>query len=225
MNEKNENKLIQAKGLERSFGKVEVLKGIDFSIEQGEQIAIQGASGSGKSTLLHILGGLDKPTGGTLVINHKDISRYSDDELAEYRNKNVGFIFQFHFLLPGMNCLENILLPGKISGQNLKEITHTSKELASELGVSHCLDKMPFEISGGEQQRINLIRAVSLNPGLILCDEPTGNLDSKNSQKVAELLKNLAEKRHSTLIVVTHDENVASHYSRKIIIEDGRLIS
>lgn len=215
---------IRLENVEKSFGKTKVLRGLNISIEQKELVAIRGASGSGKSTLLYLLGGLDQPTSGKVVIDQKNLSNMGDEDLANFRNESVGFVFQFHFLLPSMTCRDNILLPARIGGKNLKQVEEDTLKLSNFLGVSHCLTKYPFEISGGEQQRINIIRALSLRPKILLCDEPTGNLDSKNSEKVATLLKNLSAEFGATLLVVTHDDKVASFFPRKIVIEDGQII-
>lgn len=216
--------LINLKNVSKSFGTTSVLRNLNFNIADQEQVAIRGASGSGKSTLLYLLGGLDKPSSGEVVIAGKNLARGSEEELAQFRNSSVGFVFQFHFLLPSMNCEDNILLPSRIGGQDPKRVKEDLKTLARDLGVEHCLKKFPFEISGGEQQRINIIRALSLRPKILLCDEPTGNLDSKNSEKVATLLKKLALEFGATLLVVTHDDKVASFFPRKIVIEDGQII-
>jgi lipoprotein-releasing system ATP-binding protein len=178
--------------VEKSFAQTKVLRGLNFTINERELVAIRGASGSGKSTLLYLLGGLDKPSSGKVIIDGKNLSVMSDEDLAMFRNRTVGFVFQFHFLLPSMTCRENILLPGRIGNHDLIKVAKDTEKLAEILGVGHCLIKYPYEISGGEQQRINIIRALSLRPKILLCDEPTGNLDSKNSEKVATLLKNLA---------------------------------
>jgi lipoprotein-releasing system ATP-binding protein len=215
---------IQLENVEKSFGNTQVLRGLNFSIESRESVAIRGASGSGKSTLLYLLGGLDKPSSGRVIIDNKNLTSLDDEALAKFRNESVGFVFQFHFLLPSMTCGDNILLPSRIGGHNREQVEKDTKELAKILGVTHCLSKFPFEISGGEQQRINIIRALSLRPKILLCDEPTGNLDSKNTEKVATLLKNLAADFAATLLVVTHDDRVASYFPRKIVIEDGQII-
>ncbi|MCM2350347.1 MAG: ABC transporter ATP-binding protein [Bacteriovoracaceae bacterium] len=215
---------IELSNVEKSFGKTKVLRGLNFTIEARELVAIRGASGSGKSTLLYLLGGLDHPTSGKVVIDGKNLTSMNDEDLAHFRNTNVGFVFQFHFLLPSMTCRDNILLPARIGGKETKTVEKDIEELAKILGVTHCLPKFPFEISGGEQQRINIIRALSLRPKILLCDEPTGNLDSKNSEKVTTLLKNLAADFGATLLVVTHDDKVASYLPRKIVIEDGQII-
>lgn len=215
---------IELQNIEKSFGKTQVLRGINISIESEELLAIRGASGSGKSTLLYLLGGLDKATTGKVLIDGKNLTSMDDEQLANFRNSHVGFVFQFHFLLPSMTCWDNILLPARIGGKESPKIEKDVTELAKILGVSHCLKKFPFEISGGEQQRINIIRALSLRPRILLCDEPTGNLDSKNSEIVSTLLKNLAKDFKATLLVVTHDDKVASNFPRKIVIEDGQII-
>ncbi|HLW55768.1 MAG TPA: ABC transporter ATP-binding protein [Bacteriovoracaceae bacterium] len=218
---------IKLTNVEKAFGKTPVLRGINLEISDKELVAIRGASGSGKSTLLYLLGGLDVPSSGEVNINGLNLAKLSDKSLADFRNQNVGFVFQFHFLLPSMTCMDNILLPARIGGTNvkIKQVEADVKKLASILGVEHCLPKYPYQLSGGEQQRVNIIRALSLRPKILLCDEPTGNLDSKNSEKVADLLKNLAQEFEAILLVVTHDDKVASFFPRKIVIEDGRIIS
>ena len=215
---------IRLEKVEKSFGKTKVLRGLDFTIADRELVAIRGASGSGKSTLLYLLGGLDQPSSGNVIIDDKNLTKMNDAELASFRNSTVGFVFQFHFLLPSMTCWDNIILPARIGNKDLQTVESDTKKLAEILGVTHCLKKYPFEISGGEQQRVNIIRALSLRPKILLCDEPTGNLDSKNSEKVASLLKSLASDFGATLLVVTHDDKVASYFPRKIVIEDGQII-
>lgn len=217
--------LIKVNNIFKSYGPTEVLRGVNLEINQGAQCAIQGMSGSGKSTLLYILGGLDQAQKGEVIVNSQNLSKLTDEELAQFRNKSVGFVFQFHFLLPSMTCMDNILLPAKLGNFPLKEVKQRVKEFAETLGITHCLKKYPYEISGGEQQRVNIIRATSLKPEILLCDEPTGNLDSKNSQKVVELLKDISSKLGTTLLVVTHDVKVADQFSQKITIEDGQIIS
>lgn len=216
---------IQVNNLNKSYGETQVLRNLSFSVEKSEDLVILGSSGSGKSTLLYILGALEKPDSGEVLIDGRDISLLGDEELAVFRNQSIGFVFQFHFLLPSMNCLSNILLPAKIGGVSEKKVYGRVLDFAKILGVEKCLKKYPFELSGGEQQRINIIRAISLNPKLILCDEPTGNLDSKNSQTVVELLRKLCVEIDSTLAIVTHDKSVANLFHQKITIEDGQIIS
>lgn len=216
---------ISVKNIEKSFGRNKVLNGMSFDIQRGEQVAVVGASGSGKSTLMYILGGLDKEDSGKVLIDNMNLSELGDEERAKYRNESIGFIFQFHFLLPSMSSLDNILLPAKIAKRDLLNIEKWVESLAEDLGVTHCLKKFPYELSGGEQQRINIIRALSLRPKILLCDEPTGNLDSKNSEIVVSVMKSLSRELNSTLIVVTHDARVSDSFDRKITIEDGHIIS
>lgn len=215
--------LINVENVKKDYPKQQALKGVSFTMNEGEEYIVKGASGSGKSTLLYMLGGLEKPTEGKVVINQQDLCLLDDEQLAIYRNKYVGFVFQFHFLLSSMNCLDNILLPSKLGGTLTEEVTRRAKELAKILNVEHCLKKYPFELSGGEQQRINIIRALSLKPKLLLCDEPTGNLDSENSEKVIELLRSLAREFGSTLVVVTHDMNIASRFKNQFLMKDGQI--
>lgn len=215
---------IKLQNVGKDYGKTRVLRGIDLEIEQGELVAIRGASGSGKSTLLYLLGGLERPNQGTVTVKGQTLSTLDDEALANYRNNDVGFIFQFHFLLPSLNALGNILLPARIGGADVKEVENRAHELGAILGVAEKFKAWPHELSGGEQQRINIVRALSMRPPLLLCDEPTGNLDSKNSEKVTQLLKDLASKMGTTLLVVTHDDKVASAFPRKIVIEDGQII-
>ncbi len=216
---------IDVQNLEKSYGSTNVLRDLSFGVEKSKELVIVGSSGSGKSTLLYVLGALEKADKGKVIIDGVDISELNDEQLAKFRNETIGFVFQFHFLLPSMNCLDNILLPAKIGGKKLKAIKERALNFAKILKVEHCLKKYPFEISGGEQQRINIIRAISLSPKIILCDEPTGNLDSKNSNTVVELLRSLSEEIDSTLLLVTHDVAIANSFHHKITIEDGQIIS
>jgi len=216
--------LFQIENVKKAYGKVHALRGVNLSLEANTQYVICGASGSGKSTLLYLLGGLDRPTEGRVMVEGKDLSTYDDEALARYRNLYVGFVFQFHFLLPSMNCMNNIMLPAQIGGATQSDLKENVEHLAEKLGVTHCLNKFPYELSGGEQQRINIIRALSLKPKLLLCDEPTGNLDSENSLKVTNLLKQLASEFKSTLVVVTHDDKVAAHFENKISMVDGSVV-
>jgi len=216
--------LVKIENIKKTFSGIEVLKGISFSLDAGKQYVIRGPSGSGKSTLFYLLGGLDRPTSGNIFIDGLNLYAMNDDELANFRNQFVGFVFQFHFLLSSMNCLDNILLPAKIGNHNILEVEKFALSNAQILGVEHCLKKFPYELSGGEQQRINVIRALSLRPKLILCDEPTGSLDSKNSQIVVGLLKEMAAKYASTLVVVTHDDYIASQFQNHFALNDGQLM-
>ncbi len=218
------NPFIRVQRVEKDYGPTKVLRGVDLEIHGGERVAIRGASGSGKSTLLYLLGGLERPGKGSVEVGGKNLSQLNDEDLAAFRNSAVGFVFQFHFLLPSLSAIGNILLPARIGGHDGKAVEARARNLAQRLGVAHCLDKWPHQLSGGEQQRINIVRALSLKPPLLLCDEPTGNLDSMNSGKVTELLSELALENKTTLIVVTHDDKVASAFERKIVIEDGHIL-
>lgn len=216
--------MIVVQNLVKKYKEAVVLKNVSFSLADKEQCVIQGSSGSGKSTLLYLLGGLEKPSKGKISFDGKEITSFNDEKLALYRNRYIGFIFQFHFLLPSMNCLSNILLPANIGGLPLSKVKKWVRLMASELGVESCLKKYPSEISGGEQQRVNLIRALSLRPKLLLCDEPTGNLDQENSQNVVSILSRLAREYEATLLIVTHDATVASRFPRRMLIQDGVII-
>ena len=222
MNERNMS--VEVVDIVKRYNDINVVNEVSFSMETGEQIALTGASGSGKSTLLYLLGGLDKPSDGIVKINGHDINEFDDESLAIFRNRFVGFVFQFHFLLSSMNGISNILLPARIGGVKTKEVEVLVNDLAAELKVEHCLKKFPYQLSGGEQQRINIIRALSLRPKLLLCDEPTGNLDSKNSDLVSGLLIDLAKEFNSTLVVVTHDGNIAKKFENQLVLEDGKLL-
>jgi len=219
-----QNNFIKVQQVTKIFGQTKALDNVSCELGEKGKYVIQGASGSGKSTLLYLLGGLDKPDAGQIWVNNKNLTNLAESEVAQFRNQTVGFVFQFHFLLSTMNCLQNILLPAKISGSEIEQVESQARANAKFLGVTHCLEKMPYEISGGEQQRINILRATSLRPKLLLCDEPTGNLDSQNSDRVVGLLKDLSEHFQSTLILVTHDAKVAANFSDKMIMRDGRIV-
>jgi len=216
--------MINFENVQKSYGKNLVIKNGQAKIQSMEQCALVGSSGSGKSTLLYMIGGLEKPDEGKILVNQLEITKMSEDQLAKLRNELIGFVFQFHFLLPTLTCLKNIILPLKIANRNVQEHEQIIQNYAKFLSVEHCLESYPFQLSGGEQQRVNLIRAIVMRPKLLLCDEPTGNLDSANSKKVIELLRGLAQDFKSTLLVVTHDEKIANSFPRKLTIEDGHLI-
>lgn len=219
---------VKLTNVRKNFGLTEVLKGINLELAAGVQCAIMGASGCGKSTLLHLLAGLDSVTSGGIEISGRKLHLLKEDELALYRNRQVGLVFQFHYLLPSLNCIGNILLPAKIGGlsrNDILKIEESSRKLSMRLGVESCLKKYPYEISGGEQQRINIIRALSLRPQLLLADEPTGNLDSLNSDKVISLLMELAQEYRATLLVVTHNDRMAARFRQQIVMADGLLQS
>ncbi|MDD4975871.1 MAG: ABC transporter ATP-binding protein [Bacteriovorax sp.] len=220
--------IIKIENVKKFYKQSRALNGVNLTMNEGEEYLIRGASGSGKSTLLYLLGGLDRPTDGQVIVNQKNLAELSDEELALYRNRYIGFVFQFHFLLPSMNCLNNLLLPARLAGLSNKETLQVQDRvlnLAKTLGVTACLEKFPFELSGGEQQRINIIRALSLKPKLLLCDEPTGNLDSENSRKVIQLLRTLSKDFKATLVVVTHDPVIAESFSNQILMKDGMVVS
>lgn len=220
--------LIEIQNVTRQFGEFKALNDLNLHMYAGHEYVIQGASGSGKSTLLYLLGGLDKANHGKIFVDKKNIFELTEEELALYRNRFVGFVFQFHFLLPSMTCLDNILLPGRLSGlpeKDFVEIRQKVLDLALHLGIDHLLSKFPYQISGGEQQRVNIVRALSLSPKLLLCDEPTGNLDSQNSKKVIQLLRKLARENGATLVLVTHDPEIASEFPHRFVMRDGKLVA
>lgn len=217
--------MINVNKITKKYGDFYALNDLSLNFNAGEQYAVLGASGSGKSSLLYLMGGLDRPDSGDIIIDKISLFNMNDKELALFRNRYVGFVFQFHFLLPSIDCMQNILLPAQIGGVKDKTAQKRSLELADHLGVSHCLKKYPYQLSGGEQQRISIIRALSLKPKMMLCDEPTGSLDSENSQKVTVLLKELAREFSSTLIIVTHDPSVAKHFNKQYHLKDGQLIN
>ncbi|MGZ3788888.1 MAG: ABC transporter ATP-binding protein [Bacteriovorax sp.] len=220
--------IIKLINVKKFYKQSRALNGVTLSMNEGEEYLIRGASGSGKSTLLYLLGGLDRPSEGQVIVNQKNLVELNDEELAIYRNRYVGFVFQFHFLLPSMNCLDNLLLPARLAGlpsKDTEEVRERVLALAKTLSVTHCLEKFPFELSGGEQQRINIIRALSLRPKLLLCDEPTGNLDSENSKIVIQLLRSLSKDFKATLVIVTHDPIIAESFGNQFLMKDGMLVT
>ncbi len=202
---------------------LKVLKGITLNIQAGEILVIMGPSGAGKSTLLHIMGTLDKPTVGKILINGQDTSVFKENEISRFRNQNIGFVFQFHYLLPEFSALENILIPRMISGGDWKQDVRKAEQLLNEVGLSGRMEHKPSQLSGGELQRVAVARALINNPKLVLADEPTGNLDSKNSQALFELILNLKEKYQQTFVIVTHNEMFANHANRVIHLLDGKI--
>ena len=204
---------------------LKVLKGIDMDIYQGEILAIIGPSGVGKSTLLHILGALDRPKTGSVRIGDTDVFTMGDQQLAGFRNKRVGFVFQFHHLLPEFTALENVAMPGLIARRNSKEVYQTAKELLEEVGLEERMEHRPRELSGGEQQRVAFARSLVNDPVLVLADEPSGNLDLTNSMALHELIWNLVQKKKKTFVVVTHNRDLAAQADRIIELYDGRIKS
>jgi lipoprotein-releasing system ATP-binding protein len=219
--------LLAAAGLHKSYGsdaaRVEVLRGIDLEIAAGETVALVGASGAGKSTLLHLLGGLDRPTAGMVTVGGDDIFRRDDRELASFRNRTIGFVFQFHHLLPEFTALENVMMPLMIAGQPRSRAQEPAAALLRDVGLGHRLGHRPGELSGGEQQRVAIARALVATPSLLLADEPTGNLDQKTSGEVHELLLQLNASRGTTMVVVTHNEQLAGRLGRVIRLVDGAI--
>jgi lipoprotein-releasing system ATP-binding protein len=219
--------LIRIRKLNKSFsapgGHLHVLKDITFDVYKGEMTAVMGPSGVGKSTLLHILGALDKPTSGNVFYEDKDIFSMEDDLLANFRNKTIGFVFQFHHLLPEFNALENTIMPALIAGIPRKEACKKAERILEEVGLSERLLHKPGELSGGEQQRVAVARALILEPKVVLADEPTGNLDTQTGDELFNLLINL-NKKGITFIIVTHSESLASKCSRVIKMRDGRIV-
>jgi lipoprotein-releasing system ATP-binding protein len=219
--------LLAARDLHKSYGsgdaRVEVLKGLNLAIGPGETVALVGPSGAGKSTLLHILGGLDRPTTGSVFYEGDDIFRRDDGSLAAFRNRTVGFVFQFHHLLPEFSALENVMMPLLVSGLPPRSAAPHAEALLQEVGLGHRLTHRPGELSGGEQQRVAMARALVGGPSLLLADEPTGNLDLKTSQEVHDLLLQLNTTRGTTMVVVTHNEQLANRMGRVIRLVDGEI--
>ena len=216
--------MIKANNIYKSFGNVNVLKGVDLSINKGEIVCIVGASGAGKSTLLQIIGTLEKADKGTIVIDGQDISSLNSKKLATFRNQKIGFIFQFHHLLPEFTALENICIPAYIAGISQKEATSRAMELLEYLNLTDRKDHKPSMLSGGEQQRIAVARALINKPSIVLADEPSGNLDSKSAKELHELFFNLREKTGQTFIIVTHNPQLAEMADRTLTMKDGSII-
>lgn len=216
--------MLRAEGIYKSFGELKVLKGISLEVKEKEIISIVGASGAGKSTLLHILGTLDKPDSGEIYYDGKSISDLREDKLAAFRNQSIGFVFQFHHLFPEFTALENVCIPAYIAGKNRKEAENKAHELLDLLHLSARAQHKPSALSGGEQQRVAVARALINNPRIILADEPSGNLDSVASKDLHRLFLTLREQIGQTFIIVTHNEELAGMADRKIEIRDGRIL-
>ncbi len=222
--------ILEAFNLHKSYSQagetLHVLKGVDLEISGGEMMAIIGPSGAGKSTLLHILGGLDNPDEGKVVLEGEEIYHLSDGKRAEIRNKRIGFVFQFYHLLPEFSALENVMLPLLIKEDNVKIVKHAEKGFAllERVGLKLRATHKPYQLSGGEQQRVAIARALINEPRIIFCDEPTGNLDSQSGEEIIRLLMELNKKNHQTLVIVTHDEEIARLADRVIHIRDGKLV-
>ena len=216
--------MIEIKGLTKRFGSLQVLKGIDLRIEKGEIVSIVGPSGAGKTTLLQILGTLDKPDSGSVVVDGIETSTLSTNKLSEFRNMHLGFVFQFHQLLPEFTAIENIMIPAYIAGMKPKEARIRAEELLEFMGLSDRATHKPNELSGGEKQRVAVARALMNNPAVILADEPSGSLDSKNKEELHKLFFELRDKFGQTFVIVTHDETLATLTDRTIHLKDGRIV-
>ncbi len=215
--------MIEISNITKSFGSLRVLKGVSLHVEKGEIVAIIGPSGAGKTTLLQIIGTLDKPDSGTIEINGKNLSKMSSDDLARFRNQEIGFIFQFHQLLPEFTALENVMLPALIAGTNINDARQQALSLLQQLGLHNRIDHKPAELSGGEKQRVAAARALINKPSVILADEPTGSLDSANKKELQNLLLELRDKFKQTIIIVTHDPELANIADRTIKMRDGMI--
>jgi len=221
--------LLRAEGLVRDLGgevKTRVLDHVDVAVNAGEYVALTGASGSGKSTLLYLLGVLDRPTEGRVLVNDEDVAELDDDERAELRGKALGFVFQFHFLLPELTVLENVAVPSWRRGDfSRRAAMERAREVLTGLGLGDLVDRRPNQLSGGQQQRVSIARAMAGRPRIVLADEPTGNLDSKNGELVVETFRDLAEKEGVAIIMVTHERTFAARAHREISLRDGRVVS
>lgn len=223
------NVVLECRQVTKHFTKestrTEVLRGINLQLHAGEMACVIGQSGVGKSTLLHVLGTLEPISSGQLRIEGQDVGLLSASQLAAFRNRTLGFIFQFHYLLSEFTALENVLIPALVAGEPREKYETLARELLEEVGLAHRMSHRPGELSGGEQQRVAVARALIMNPKIILADEPTGNLDSENAARVKELLIHLNQSRGATLVLVTHDRSIADEFPRKIIMRDGLIVS
>ena len=216
--------MIEAKNIHKSYGELHVLKGVDVSIEQGEIVSIVGKSGAGKSTLLHIMGTLDKADKGKVIFDGVDVSSLDINAMAKFRNERIGFIFQFHHLLPEFTALENVCIPAYIKGDGEAIATKRAKELLDYLGLSERLTHKPTQLSGGEQQRVAVARSLMNQPSVVFADEPSGNLDSASSKELHELLFQLRKDFNQTFLIVTHNQELANMSDRTIVMQDGKLV-
>ncbi len=215
--------ILKANNIFKSYGALAILKGVSVSVNKGEIVSIVGASGAGKSTLLHIMGTLDKPDKGTLMMEGQDVFALSEKQLSDFRNKHIGFVFQFHHLLPEFTALENVCIPAFIAGMDKAEAERRGMELLDILGVAHRAKHKPGAMSGGEQQRVSVARALINNPTIILADEPSGNLDSENAASLHQLFFDLRDKMQQTFVIVTHNEELARISDRTIHMRDGLI--
>ena len=216
--------MISGKNIHKRYGSVEVLKGVDMEVQKGEIVSIVGPSGSGKSTLLHILGTLDMADSGTVVMNNTAIDTLKGQKLAAFRNRYIGFVFQFHHLLPEFTALENVCIPGWLAGRKKKEVETAALGLLNMLGLSHRVENKPNQLSGGEQQRVAVARALINKPDIIFADEPTGNLDSANANELHQLFFDLRRQFNQTFLIVTHNEELAGKSDRVLHMKDGKIV-
>lgn len=217
--------MLKAKDISKSYGPLQVLKGVDINISKGEIVSISGSSGAGKSTLLHILGTLDNADSGEIFLENKKVSSLKGKDLANFRNDHIGFVFQFHHLLPEFSAIENICVPGWIAGRKNKELTKRALELLELLNLRDRAEHKPGELSGGEQQRVAVARALINSPSIVMADEPTGNLDSANAKELHNLFIDLRERFQQTFLIVTHNEELAQMSDRILHMKDGKIIS
>jgi lipoprotein-releasing system ATP-binding protein len=217
--------ILRGKNITKSFGELQVLKGIDIGIKKGEIVSIVGASGAGKSTLLHILGTLDKPDTGEVYLNEKDLSKLNNTQLARFRNLNIGLVFQFHNLLPEFTALENVCIPGFLANKSREVVEEEAMEMLKMLGLEGRSGNKPSELSGGEQQRTAVARALINKPGIVFADEPSGNLDSRNARELHELFFRLRKELDQTFVIVTHNQELAGMADRKLEIKDGLILN
>ncbi|UOX33819.1 ABC transporter ATP-binding protein [Flavobacterium sediminilitoris] len=220
--------MIKATNLHKYYDNLHVLKGVDLHIKKGEIVSIVGASGAGKTTLLQILGTLDKLSileGTSLLINEEDVTKMNDKNLSKFRNLHLGFIFQFHQLLPEFTALENVYIPGLIANRNKKEVEEEAKKLLEYLGLSHRIDHKPSELSGGEQQRVAVARALINKPAVIFADEPSGNLDTNTAENLHQLFFKLRDEFGQTFVIVTHNQDLANMADRKLVMVDGKIVT
>jgi len=216
--------MLSAQDIHKRYGPVEVLRGVEISVGSGEIVSIVGPSGSGKSTLLHILGTLDKPDRGAVSIGGENVTRLLGSRLAAFRNKHIGFVFQFHHLLPEFSALENVCIPGWLTDKPKEEVRERARSLLSLLGLSHRLDNKPAQLSGGEQQRVAVARALINSPSIVFADEPTGNLDTANAQELHQLFFDLRKQFNQTFLIVTHNEELARLSDRRLTMKDGLMV-